>query len=164
MVALRSMAAEVVAVRAGPARRPPPRPRRPLPHRDRGTPSLRVVDKLLHAPTVRVKQLAEGARRGQSYADALNKLFGLDPKAVEAVTRADVTAPDGQRCRRWPVDYCSPKGWDTRRSALATARQSQAGRPHRRSLWPAQAGPSGAVRGVVEPRTYTTTATPPATR
>ena len=49
----------------------------------------RVVDKLLHAPTVRVKQLA-GEPGGQSYADALNKLFGLDPKAVEAVTRADV--------------------------------------------------------------------------
>ena len=52
----------------------------------------RVVDKLLHAPTVRVKQLAEEPG-GQSYADALNKLFGLDPKAVEAVTRADVS-PD----------------------------------------------------------------------
>jgi glutamyl-tRNA reductase len=49
----------------------------------------RVVDKLLHAPTVRVKQLAEEPG-GQSYADALNKLFGRDPKAVEAVTRADV--------------------------------------------------------------------------
>ena len=51
----------------------------------------RVVDKLLHAPTVRVKQLAEEPG-GQSYADALNKLFGLDPKAVEAVTRADVAS------------------------------------------------------------------------
>jgi glutamyl-tRNA reductase len=51
----------------------------------------RVVDKLLHAPTVRVKQLAEEPG-GQSYADALNKLFGLDPAAVEAVTRADVGA------------------------------------------------------------------------
>jgi len=57
----------------------------------------RVVDKLLHAPTVRVKQLAEEPG-GQSYADALTKLFGLDPKAVEAVTRADVggdPAPGG---------------------------------------------------------------------
>jgi glutamyl-tRNA reductase len=49
----------------------------------------RVVDKLLHAPTVRVKELAEEPG-GQSYADALGKLFDLDPKAVEAVTRADV--------------------------------------------------------------------------
>jgi glutamyl-tRNA reductase len=46
---------------------------------------------------VRVKQLAEEPG-GQSYADALTKLFGLDPKAVEAVTRADVggdPAPGG---------------------------------------------------------------------
>ena len=52
----------------------------------------RVVDKVLHAPTVRVKQLAgeliEGS--GQSYAEALSKLFGLDQAAVEAVTRADI--------------------------------------------------------------------------
>lgn len=49
----------------------------------------RVVDKLLHAPTVRVKQLAE-TPGGQAYADALGELFGLDPAAVDAVTRAGV--------------------------------------------------------------------------
>jgi glutamyl-tRNA reductase len=49
----------------------------------------RVVDKLLHAPTVRVKQLAEEPG-GQSYADALSRLFDLDPKEVEAVTRAEI--------------------------------------------------------------------------
>jgi glutamyl-tRNA reductase len=49
----------------------------------------RVVDKLLHAPTVRVKQLAEEPG-GQSYADALSRLFDLDPKQVEAVTRAEI--------------------------------------------------------------------------
>jgi len=49
----------------------------------------RVVDKVLHAPTVRVKQLAEEPG-GQAYADALNKLFGLDARAIEAMTRADV--------------------------------------------------------------------------
>jgi glutamyl-tRNA reductase len=49
----------------------------------------RVVDKLLHAPTVRVKQFAEEPG-GQSYADALSRLFDLDPKAVEAVTRAEL--------------------------------------------------------------------------
>lgn len=53
----------------------------------------RVVDKVLHAPTVRVKQLA-GEPGGQAYADALGKLFGLDPAAVEAVTRADLTDPE----------------------------------------------------------------------
>jgi glutamyl-tRNA reductase len=49
----------------------------------------RVVDKLLHAPTVRVKQLAEEPG-GRSYADALTRLFDLDPKAVDAVTKVDL--------------------------------------------------------------------------
>jgi glutamyl-tRNA reductase len=48
----------------------------------------RVVDKLLHSPTVRVKELA-GSPDGDSYAAALRVLFDLDPKAIEAVTRAD---------------------------------------------------------------------------
>jgi glutamyl-tRNA reductase len=48
----------------------------------------RVVDKLLHAPTVRVKQLA-GEPGGAGYADALRELFDLDPQAVVAVSRAD---------------------------------------------------------------------------
>jgi glutamyl-tRNA reductase len=54
----------------------------------------RVVDKLLHAPTVRVKQLAEEPG-GQSYADALSRLFDLDPKTVEAMTRADLEEGSG---------------------------------------------------------------------
>jgi glutamyl-tRNA reductase len=49
----------------------------------------RVVDKLLHSPTVRVKELA-GSPGGDSYEDALRVLFDLDPAAIEAVTRADV--------------------------------------------------------------------------
>lgn len=44
----------------------------------------RVVDKLLHAPTVRVKQLA-GEPGGAAYADALRKLFDLSPRTVAAV-------------------------------------------------------------------------------
>lgn len=48
----------------------------------------RVVDKLLHAPTVRVKELA-GSPGGDSYEAALRVLFDLDQDAVEAVTRAD---------------------------------------------------------------------------
>jgi glutamyl-tRNA reductase len=47
----------------------------------------RVVDKLLHAPTVRVKELA-GSPGGEEYATALRVLFDLDPRAVEAVTGA----------------------------------------------------------------------------
>jgi glutamyl-tRNA reductase len=52
----------------------------------------RVADKLLHEPTVRVKELAdqEGA---VSYAAALAKLFALDPDAVTAVTRPEGLAP-----------------------------------------------------------------------
>lgn len=46
----------------------------------------RVVDKLLHAPTVRVKQLAAGHDR-TDYAEALRELFGLDPAAPAAVSR-----------------------------------------------------------------------------
>ena len=49
----------------------------------------RVVDKLLHAPTVRIKELA-AAPGSDDYAAALRVLFDLDPKAVEAVTRANV--------------------------------------------------------------------------
>ncbi|WTL18430.1 glutamyl-tRNA reductase [Streptomyces sp. NBC_01506] len=51
----------------------------------------RVVDKLLHAPTVRVKQLA-GEPGGAGYADALRELFDLDPQTVAAVSRADSRA------------------------------------------------------------------------
>ena len=53
----------------------------------------RVVDKLLHAPTVRVKELA-AAPGGDSYADVLRELFALDPGAPEAVTRADVVVEE----------------------------------------------------------------------
>jgi glutamyl-tRNA reductase len=49
----------------------------------------RVVDKLLHAPTVRVKELASSPG-GEEYATALRVLFDLDPRAVEAVTCAGV--------------------------------------------------------------------------
>ena len=59
----------------------------------------RVVDKLLHSPTVRVKELA-GSPGGDSYENALRVLFDLDPAAIDAVTRADVglvrpSGPDG---------------------------------------------------------------------
>ncbi|MFC3998432.1 glutamyl-tRNA reductase [Nocardiopsis sediminis] len=48
----------------------------------------RVVDKLLHQPTVRVKELA-ARPDGGSYEAALRELFDLDPAAPEAVTRAE---------------------------------------------------------------------------
>jgi glutamyl-tRNA reductase len=51
----------------------------------------RVVEKLLHTPTVRVKELASEPG-GSMYADALGRLFGLVPERVAAVSEigADV--------------------------------------------------------------------------
>ena len=49
----------------------------------------RVVDKLLHAPTVRIKQLASAAG-GDSYAEALRELFELDQTAVDAVAAGEL--------------------------------------------------------------------------
>lgn len=51
----------------------------------------RVVDKLLHTPTVRIKQLAE-AGGGEAYADALRELFELDPQAAAAIAATVHTA------------------------------------------------------------------------
>ncbi len=48
----------------------------------------RVADKLLHEPTVRVKELAD-AEPAVSYTAALAELFRLDPEAVDAMTRAE---------------------------------------------------------------------------
>ncbi|GAB3439550.1 glutamyl-tRNA reductase [Streptomonospora sediminis] len=51
----------------------------------------RVVDKLLHQPTVRVKELA-ARPNGDSYEAALRELFDLDPAGPDAVTRAEPAA------------------------------------------------------------------------
>lgn len=51
----------------------------------------RVVDKLLHTPTVRVKELARDGQGG-SYARALSELFDLDPRDVSLVS-APPTVP-----------------------------------------------------------------------
>jgi glutamyl-tRNA reductase len=48
----------------------------------------RVADKLLHEPTVRVKELANETG-AVSYAAALAELFALDPDKVDAVTRPE---------------------------------------------------------------------------
>jgi len=50
----------------------------------------RVVEKLLHAPTVRVKELAESPG-GDHYAEALRELFGLGPQVAAAVSQADLS-------------------------------------------------------------------------
>jgi glutamyl-tRNA reductase len=48
----------------------------------------RVTDKLLHGPTVRVKELA-GVPGADTYEDALRVLFDLDQATVQAVAQAD---------------------------------------------------------------------------
>lgn len=85
VVALRSMASEVVSAEIE-------RLESRLPEMDEATHAevlktvRRVADKLLHQPTVRVKELAD--REGAvSYADALSELFALNPDTVTAVTR-----------------------------------------------------------------------------
>ena len=75
----------------------------------------RVADKLLHEPTVRVKELANEAG-AVSYAAALAELFALDPEAVDAVTRPEGLANDPRvhdpaappDPRRHPPLACSP--------------------------------------------------------
>jgi glutamyl-tRNA reductase len=89
VVALRAMAAELVEAE--------------LSRLDRRLPGLdevqraevartvrRVVDKVLHTPTVRVKELAADPG-GPTYADALRELFALDPATVDAVTAPKTT-------------------------------------------------------------------------
>ncbi|MDB1087885.1 glutamyl-tRNA reductase [Streptomyces sp. ACA25] len=52
----------------------------------------RVVDKLLHAPTVRIKELAREPG-GADYAVALRELFDLDPQTVAAVSNPEQERP-----------------------------------------------------------------------
>ncbi|MEU3282031.1 glutamyl-tRNA reductase [Streptomyces antibioticus] len=87
VVALRAMAADVVVGEI--ARLEGRLPGLDDKHRAEITQTVkRVVDKLLHAPTVRVKQLA-AEPGGAGYADALRTLFDLDPETVASVSRAD---------------------------------------------------------------------------
>jgi glutamyl-tRNA reductase len=54
----------------------------------------RAVEKVLHAPTVRVKELAS-TPGGDQYAAALRELFDLDPAAAESVAAVRQQPPDG---------------------------------------------------------------------
>ncbi|MFJ9812750.1 glutamyl-tRNA reductase [Streptomyces sp. NPDC101158] len=92
VVALRAMAADVVAGEV--ARLEGRLPGLDDKQRAEITQTVRrVVDKLLHAPTVRVKQLASEPG-GAGYADALRTLFDLDPGTVASVSRADLNDGD----------------------------------------------------------------------
>ncbi|MFK0258004.1 glutamyl-tRNA reductase [Streptomyces sp. NPDC090445] len=93
VVALRAMAAEVVAMEV--ARLDGRLPELDERQRAEVTQTVRrVVDKLLHAPTVRVKQLASEPG-GAGYAEALRELFDLDPQTVASVSRADAAGTPG---------------------------------------------------------------------
>jgi glutamyl-tRNA reductase len=94
VVALRDKAAQMVNAELH-------RLERRLPHlddvaRDEVAATVRrVVDKLLHAPTVRVQELA-GLAGPQSYPEALRRLFDLDPAtpaAIAAPTPAEDATP-----------------------------------------------------------------------
>ncbi|HEX4789534.1 MAG TPA: glutamyl-tRNA reductase [Actinospica sp.] len=61
----------------------------------------RVVDKLLHEPTVRVKQLTS-ADGGVGYAQALRELFNLDPRTAVAVSRAEAAGDGAEAEGRGP--------------------------------------------------------------
>ncbi|MFJ9250726.1 glutamyl-tRNA reductase [Streptomyces sp. NPDC101776] len=99
VVALRAMAAEVVAGEI--ARLDGRLPGLDDKHRAEITQTVRrVVDKLLHAPTVRVKQLA-AEPGGAGYADALRTLFDLDQETVASVSRAEEDSENSKN--RGPV-------------------------------------------------------------
>ena len=55
----------------------------------------RAVDKVLHAPTVRVKELA-ATPEGNAYAAALRELFDLDPAGPGSVTAVKKTPTGGE--------------------------------------------------------------------
>ncbi|NUT43036.1 MAG: glutamyl-tRNA reductase [Thermoactinospora sp.] len=87
VVALRSKAAEVVEAELG--RLMMRMPDLDGKARDEVAQTVRrVVDKLLHEPTVRVKRLATSPA-GDHYAEALRELFDLDPKMPEAVREVE---------------------------------------------------------------------------
>ncbi|MGW4370428.1 glutamyl-tRNA reductase [Nocardia takedensis] len=65
----------------------------------------RVVDKLLHAPTVRVKQLAS-TPGGDTYAEALRELFELKPGAAQAVAAPmEISAIAGEHSAALADDF-----------------------------------------------------------
>ena len=120
---------------------PPARPAAATPTRtvtrELRTTVERVVDKLLHAPTVRVKELAEEPG-GDSYAEALRELFALDPSATEAVARAAVVV-ESSRGRRhdgaapWTPCGSAPAAPRWRSRSPARSPSASRRRPRRRA-------------------------------
>ncbi len=90
VVALRSMASEVVASEMSRLIARLPSLDEHERHEVQRT-VRRVVDKLLHQPTVRVQELSTDPD-AVDYAAALRELFALDPHSVAAVMSAEVTS------------------------------------------------------------------------
>jgi glutamyl-tRNA reductase len=94
VVALRTMADDVVEAELA-------RMQGRLPDLDDRTKSevsatvRRVVDKLLHSPTVRVKELA-AQPGGADYEAVLRELFALDRRSIEAVAKPDRNSADAE--------------------------------------------------------------------
>ena len=80
----------------------------------------RAVEKVLHAPTVRVKELAS-TPGGDQYAAALRELFDLDPAAVESVAAVKKTREQPMTPRP-PRHACASA---PARSALARTQTGQ---------------------------------------
>ena len=72
----------------------------------------RIVEKLLHTPTVRVKEFAHGRAAAADYAAALRELFDLEPARLSATSSSPAPTT-----RRSPMTILR---LGTRRSALAT--------------------------------------------
>lgn len=106
VVALRSMASAVVAAEVARLQTRVPELAPDVLEEVR-TSLRRVVDKLIHAPTVRVKELAASATSGPDYAEALRELFALDPRAVDALASYEEptsAVPDIARARPEPSE------------------------------------------------------------
>jgi glutamyl-tRNA reductase len=70
----------------------------PAARRDVADAVRRAVEKMLHAPTVRVKELAS-TPGGDQYAAALRELFDLDPAAAESVAAVRQPPPEDGAAR-----------------------------------------------------------------
>ena len=151
VVALRTMADEVVAAELArlDARRPD------MDHVDVRAELertvRRVVDKLLHAPTVRVKEFPAEEPAGLAYAEALHALFDLDPLRYREVVVADVHAvevdlhtvePDGGDPVTAVLLHPDPATAGTRRSALAQAQARLVARAVTAATGPARSSSS----------------------
>jgi glutamyl-tRNA reductase len=96
VVALRSHARQVVGAELGRLRQRLGEDLDPRVEAEVSRTVHRVVEKLLHTPTVQVKRLAASEPGGASYAAALRELFGLDLAEVASVTDVLRAVPEGE--------------------------------------------------------------------